>query len=144
MLIRKMTLEDVQSVYEISAACFSEPWSLESIKQEVSNPVASYFVAEQEGEIVGYSGLWHVLDEGEIINIAVKEQARRQGVGKLLLESLLEEASAYQLCVIHLEVRQSNEVAQALYADFGFKTIAVRKNYYHKPLEDAVIMEYRA
>lgn len=142
MVVRKMTIEDVEAVYHLSASCFSEPWSLEAIKKEVVNPVASYFVADQEGEIVGYSGLWHVLDEGEVINIAVSSKMRRQGVGELLLKCLLEEAKIRQLNVIHLEVRESNKVAQNLYAKFGFKVIAVRKGYYHKPLENAIIMEY--
>lgn len=144
MVVRKMTRDDVEAVYNLSVTCFSEPWSLESIKQEITNPVASYFVAEQDGEIVGYSGLWHVLDEGEVINIAVSHTMRRQGIGKLLLKSLFEEAQTHQLSVIHLEVRESNQAAQELYAQFGFKTIALRKGYYHKPLENAVIMEYRA
>ena len=143
MVVRKMTRDDVNAVYELSVACFSEPWSLDSIKQEVENPVASYFVAEQDGKIVGYSGLWHVLDEGEIINIAVSKQVRRQGIGALLLDKLLEEARQYALTVIRLEVRKSNEAAQSLYERYGFKAIAVRKGYYHKPLEDAVIMSYK-
>lgn len=142
MVVREMTLEDVEAVYQLSSACFSEPWSLESIKQEVANPVASYFVAEQDGKIVGYSGLWHVLDEGEVINIAVSSKNRRQGIGALLLERLFEEAEAYNLQVIHLEVRESNSAAQNLYQRYGFKAIAVRKGYYHKPVEDAVIMVY--
>lgn len=137
-----MTLQDVASVYQLSADCFSEPWSLESIRQEVTNPVASYFVVEQEGEIVGYSGLWHVLDEGEVINIAVSQQKRRQGIGAMLLEKLIEKARSCQVSVIHLEVRQGNEMAINLYRRYGFKEIAIRKGYYHKPLEDAVIMEW--
>lgn len=142
MLVRKMTLEDVEAVYTISTKCFSEPWSLESIKQEVNNAVASYFVAEEEHAIVGYAGLWHVLDEGEVINIAVCEEVRRQGIGEALLKKLLEEAKARKITVIHLEVRASNKGARSLYEKYGFNAIALRKGYYHKPLEDAVIMEW--
>ena len=141
MHIRKMAIEDIEDVYNLSVSCFSEPWSLEAIKQEISNTVASYFVAEKDGKIVGYIGLWHVLDEGEVINIAVSSDVRRQGVGDVLFRKLLEEATAYGLNVIHLEVRKSNEAAIALYKKYHFKEIAVRKGYYHKPLEDAVIME---
>ena len=141
MVVRKMTLEDIESVYTLSTQCFSEPWSLESIKQELSNTVASYFVAEKGKAIMGYAGLWHVLDEGEVINIAVASEERRRGVGQALLEKLLEEAKVYSLSILHLEVRQSNQAAIALYEKFGFKSIAIRKGYYHKPIEDAVIME---
>ena len=142
MHIRRMTLEDVESVYALSKECFSEPWSLESIKQEVNNAVASYFVAEQENVIVGYVGLWHVLDEGEVINIAVSTQVRRQGIGEALMQQLFEEAKKYLLTIIHLEVRKSNTAARRLYEKYGFKEIAVRKGYYHHPLEDAIIMEW--
>jgi len=143
MVVRKMTLEDIEAVYELSTACFSEPWSLESIKKELENTVASYFVAEKEHQIVGYIGLWHVMDEGEVINIAVSHTVRRQGIGEALLKQLLETAKEKVLEVIHLEVRQSNEAALKLYEKHGFKAIATRKGYYHKPLEDAVIMECR-
>lgn len=143
MVIRQMSTKDIESVYQLSVDSFSEPWSLESIKQEIDNPVASYFVAEKQGIIVGYIGLWHVLDEGEVINVAVDTSQRRQGIGVLLMNQLIEEAKKYQLNVIHLEVRKSNEAAIKLYERYGFKEIAIRKGYYHKPLEDAVIMEYK-
>ena len=142
MIVRKMVLADVQQVYNLSKACFTEAWSKASIEQEVMNPVASYFVAEQEQEIIGYAGLWHVLDEGEVINIAVHHTKRGKGIGRLLLEKLLSEAQIKGLQVIHLEVRTSNRIAQSLYESYGFKPIAVRKGYYRKPLEDAMIMEW--
>ena len=142
MVVRRMTLEDVRAVFEISESSFSESWSLESIEKEVDNPVASYFVAERDGEVVGYAGLWHVLDEGEVINIAVSERVRKQKIGQKLLEQLLEEARDYDLDVIHLEVRESNKPARKLYEKFHFEVIAKRKAYYHLPTEDAVIMEW--
>lgn len=142
MLVRRMTLEDVQAVYEISKSSFSESWTLKSIQKEVGNPVASYFVAERDGDVVGYGGLWHVLDEGEIINIAVNKSFRRQNIGEKLLQALWEEADAYDLGVIHLEVREGNTPARRLYEKFGFKEIAKRKGYYHHPTEDAIIMEW--
>lgn len=141
MVVRQMTSEDVEAVYALSEACFSEHWSLESIQKEISNPVASYFVAEIDEEIVGYGGLWHVLDEGDIINIAVNSQYRRRGIGQAILKRLFEEAHEKALVILHLEVRQSNEAAIKLYQQNGFKEIAVRKGYYHHPLEDALIMD---
>ena len=142
MRIRRMTLQDAEAVYEISQNSFSESWTLESIQKEAGNPVASYFVAECDGVVVGYGGLWHVLDEGEVINIAVNKPFRKQRIGEKLLESLFEEAKAYHLGVIHLEVRESNIPARRLYEKFCFKEIARRKGYYHQPTEDAIIMEW--
>ena len=142
MVIRRMASEDVRAVFEISERSFSESWSLESIEKEVDNPVASYFVAELAGNVVGYCGLWHVLDEGEVINIAVSEQVRGQKIGEKLLKTLFEEAKMHHLRVIHLEVRESNLPARMLYKKFNFKEIAKRKGYYHQPTEDAVIMEW--
>ena len=141
MVVRQMTNEDVERVYQLSEECFSEPWSLESIQKEVSNPVASYFVAESDDQIIGYGGLWHVLDEGDIINIAVNSQYRRQGIGQAILKKLLEEAEQKALTTLHLEVRQSNLAAIQLYQQNGFKVIAIRKGYYHHPLEDALVMD---
>lgn len=141
MNVRKMTLEDSEAVYALSKQCFSEPWSLESIQKEVVNPVASYFVMEETNGLMGYGGLWHILDEGDIINIAVTPDKRRRGVGNLILEALLNEARKRKLVILHLEVRESNQAALELYKKHGFNQIAFRKGYYHHPLEDAVIME---
>lgn len=138
-----MTLQDVSRVYQISYECFSEPWSLESIEKEVDNSVAEYLVAECSEGVIGYAGLWHVLDEGEIINIAVDPKRRRNKVGEQLVNELIKKAKNYALEVIHLEVRESNSAALALYKKFGFYEIAKRKNYYHKPTEDAIIMEWK-
>jgi len=143
MVVRKMTLQDVSRVYQISYECFSEPWTLESIEKEVNNPVAEYLVAEGDEGVIGYAGLWHILDEGEIINIAVDPKWRRNRVGQQLLNGLIEKAKTYDLEVIHLEVRESNFEACTLYKKHGFYEIAKRKNYYHKPTEDAIIMEWK-
>lgn len=136
-----MRLEDSEAVYALSKQCFSEPWSLEAIEKEVTNPVASYFVVGEANNLIGYGGLWYVLDEGDIINIAVAPRMRRQGIGNLILEALLDEARKHKLVVLHLEVRESNQAAIELYKKHGFNQIAIRKGYYHSPLEDAVIME---
>lgn len=143
MVVRKMKVDDIQRVYELSCESFSEPWSLDSIEKEMINPVASYFVAEKENQIVGFGGMWHVIDEGEIINIAVHRSYQRQGIGKAILNQLMSEARERKLVVIHLEVRASNEAARMLYLNKGFHCIATRKAYYHEPTEDALIMECR-
>lgn len=131
---------DVAFVYEISKACFSESWTEEAIAKELINTAASYYVAEEEGLIIGYGGLWHMADEGEIINIAVSKQSRQKHVGSMLLSALLEEAKNHHVQNVFLEVRESNEAARALYTKFNFKEIGRRKNYYHHPTEDAINM----
>ncbi len=142
MVVRKMEIKDAQKVYQLSKENFSEPWSLVAIEKEMTNPVASYFVVEAEGEVIGFGGMWHVLDEGEIINIAVEKSYQRQGIGKLILNKLIAEARKRELVVMHLEVRVSNEAAKILYLKQGFNCIANRKGYYHNPTEDALIMSY--
>jgi ribosomal-protein-alanine N-acetyltransferase len=92
------------------------------------------------GRLVGYGGFWHVLDEAHISNVAIHPDYRRQGLGRMLLTHLLEEAAAKGATAATLEVRRSNVAAQKLYAGFGFKVIAVRKHYYSDENEDALIM----
>ena len=142
MVVRKMEMKDTQKVYQLSRESFSEPWALSAIEKEITNPVASYFVVESEGEVIGFGGMWHVLDEGEIINIAVDKAYHRQGIGKLILNRLISEAKERKLVVMHLEVRAGNEAAKMLYLKQGFNYIATRKAYYHNPTEDALIMSY--
>lgn len=142
MRVRTMTREDVEPVYKLSCESFSEPWSLESISKEVDNPVAIYKVAEEAGQVIAFGGMWQVIDEGEIINIAVQKDYQRQGIGQLILKQLIEESKARGIVLMHLEVRAGNTAAQQLYQKLGFKSIAVRKSYYHEPTEDAVIMQY--
>lgn len=143
MVVRKMELSDIEAVYQLSCENFSESWSFASIEKEVNNPVASYFVADLAGDVIGFGDIWHVLDEGEIINIAVAQRHQRAGVGRMLLGKMMDCAKAKKLNVMHLEVRMSNERAQRLYESQGFKQIAIRKAYYHNPNEDAIIMEWK-
>lgn len=138
-----MTIEDVKAIYDLSKACFSIPWSFEALTKELSNPLAEYQIAEIDGRIIGYGGLWCVMDEGEITNIAVDGDYRRQGIGEALLEALLQIAKQKRLTIVHLEVRVSNVAAKGLYEKFGFHQIAIRKNYYQQPIEDAIIMQYK-
>lgn len=142
MILRPMTLADTHKVYEIECESFSVPWSLESLKEEMNNTLAYYVVAEINREVVGYGGIWGVLGEGEITNIAVDRCFRGKGIGEEILNELLRYASSQSLSLITLEVRCSNEPAKRLYLKKGFEQIAIRKNYYQKPTEDALIMQY--
>lgn len=140
MVIRKGTKEDIEAIYNIELESFSVPWSLESITKELENEMAYYVVAEEEGQVLGYAGLWNVVGEGQITNIAVRPSGRRKGIGKKLVEGLIAYGKEKSLEVLILEVRQSNEAAIKLYSGAGFKEIGKRKNYYTKPTEDALLM----
>ena len=138
MKIIKMTEEHAPLLAELDKMCFSVPWSENSFREESKNSLAKYFVAEDEGEIIGYAGVWCVQDEGQITNIAVLPKCRRCGVASALLERLISESEG--LVRLVLEVRESNIGALALYEKYGFKRVGLRKNFYHSPTEDAIIM----
>lgn len=110
------------------------------IRSELENPTARYFAAESDGQLIGYAGVQIVLDEGYITNIASRPDMRRQGVGNALLEALADLARKKDLSFLTLEVRLSNAPAIALYTRHDFVPVGVRKNYYHKPAEDALLM----
>lgn len=140
MQIRRMTMEDCNQVAEIEAASFSIPWSLRAFTDTVEKTNFRYFVAEEAGEILGYCGFLYVLDEAEIPNVCVKASARRQGIGRKMLEALITEAKKLGIAVLYLEVRESNEAAKTLYASLGFLANGIRKNFYEQPQENAVLM----
>ena len=140
-VIRFMRLRDVDAVAEIEENTFARPWSRESFRQELTrNAVARYLVAEENGEILGYTGAWVILDESHITNIAVRENARGRGLGKRLTSELLQVLSNLGACYATLEVRVSNERAQNLYKSLGFVTVGKRKRYYEDNNEDAYLM----
>ncbi len=136
-------MEDIEAIYQIECESFSMPWSKESLKQEVDHLLAFYSVVLVENKIVAYGGMRTILGEGEVTNIAVSKNHRGQGIGRALFRHLLSEATQKMLHTITLEVRASNEAAKALYLSHGFKAIAIRKGYYQKPLEDAIIMQLK-
>ncbi len=138
--IRRMTVDDAERISEIEKGIFSEPWTADSFERAIDSGTDIYLVAEEDGEIAGYCGLWGVIDEGQITNVAVVPKFRRRGVAKELLTRLLSEAREHKLSVFTLEVRVSNRPAIALYEKFGFKVEGIRKDFYRKPREDAMIM----
>ena len=138
--IRPMTKEDAYELSKLDELSFSVPWSENQFEREAENEIATYYLATDEEKIVGYIGYWNVLNEGNITNIAVLPEYRRQKIASKLLEYAIKNAISKKLSLLTLEVRKSNEPAKNLYAKFGFKPLGIRKDYYHKPLEDAVIM----
>ena len=136
-----MDRSHLESIAALERQCFSAPWSIPMLEEELFNPQASFLVAEGEnGQVLGYAGLQVVLDEGYILNVAVRPDCRRQGVAGQLLQVFLDFAKGNQLAFLTLEVRASNYPAIALYGSRGFRGVGRRKNYYEHPREDAVIM----
>lgn len=126
----------------LEAECFSSPWSQKALEEELEHENAHFLVALIEGEVAGYVGMLHVLDEGDICNVAVFPRFRRKGVATALIEELFCYGQQKKLSFITLEVRRSNMGAQSFYQTMGFEPIGVRKNFYSDPQEDAVLMNY--
>ena len=141
MILRQADGNDVDGIYEIERLCFPDPWSRESVAEELTeNPRAFYVVAQIGEEIVGYAGLWWILDEGHITNVAVKPGYRNRRIGSQIIETLLEHTGEQGIRQYTLEVRKSNIAARALYEKYGFVVEGIRPNYYQVGHEDALIM----
>lgn len=140
LTVRQMEEADLGSVARIEASIFSKPWSEEGFRDSLKLPNTVYLVAEQDGSIAGYIGMLCVLDEGEITNVAVAEGFRRQGIGERLLSSLLQAGRKEGVDSFTLEVRESNSSARKLYRKLGFQEEGIRRNFYEKPTEDAILM----
>ena len=139
--IRKMEEKDISSVESIEKRFFSIPWSEKSFLDACMTPENIYLVAETEdGSIAGYCGLWTVLGEGNITNMAVAETYRKCGVGRKLMEAMEQEGRRMDVSIFFLEVRESNEAARHLYDSMGYTNIGTRKRFYERPVEDAIVM----
>lgn len=139
MTIRGMLPDDVGEVKALLDACFgSSAWSEQSILSELEKSDSYCTVAVKDGGIVGYLAFEQIADEGGIIEVAVRPDCRRQGIAKRLIESASD--SSEGLSEVFLEVRESNMPAVALYEGLGFERIALRRDYYDAPKENAIIM----
>lgn len=140
IVIRQMRYEDIDSVLVVEKKSFTSPWSKLMFFDELQNPRAHYIVAEISNVIVAYAGLWIIMDEGHITNIAVDPSYRRKKIGTRLMEKIIEIARKSRLRGLTLEVRVSNTAAISMYKNFGFRIEGLRKNYYSDTHEDAFIM----
>lgn len=141
MKIEKMREEHIKYIAALENACFSQPWSEGSLREELYKENANFLVAVNEDAlVVGHIGFNFVLDEGYITNIAVAPTFRRCGVAQNLLKEIIVFAQSQRLSFISLEVRASNAAAISLYEKLGFKKAGERRNFYALPQEDAVIM----
>ncbi len=140
--IRPISEADVAQIHAIEKLCFAMPWSEESIRHDVKeNVVARWLVMDDgAGRVIAYAGMWFVLDEAHVCNVAVHPDFRGKGYGREIMEALMRLATDHSMSMMTLEVRRSNTVAQNLYHRCGFLDVGYRKRYYEDNREDALIM----
>ncbi len=139
--IESMTFDDLPAVHAIEKASFAVPWPNDAYRSELTtNRLASYIVARADDDIVGFAGLWVMVDEAHVTTFAVDPRWRRRGVGERLLLGLIDIAVARRAREATLEVRLSNMPARRLYEKYGFRPVGIRPRYYSDNGEDALIM----
>lgn len=138
---RFMTIEDIPAVTELERLSFTTPWPHDAFVNELTkNPNARYVVALHENKVVAYCGMWIILDEAHITNVAVHPSYRGQKIGVRMMQKMMGVAVMFGAKSMTLEVRPSNTVARSMYVKLGFKEHGVRKRYYSDNNEDAIIM----
>ena len=140
MKIIPMNESHVAQVAALEKQCFSDPWSENSVASELENPLSLWLIPEEDGAVCGYVGSQTVLDETDMMNIAVRPDCRRKGIAAALITELVSRLKARGSRVLRLEVRESNFSAIALYEALGFTQLGLRKNYYRNPKENALIL----
>lgn len=141
LIIRQMSFIDVNAVSEVDHASFATPWPKETFLQEITkNDYAHYYVAELDHQVVGYIGMWIVIDDAQITNVAVLPKWRGYKIGEKLFQYACEQAIRMGSQRLSLEVRASNMIAQRMYRKFGLVPGGIRKKYYTDNQEDAIVM----
>jgi ribosomal-protein-alanine N-acetyltransferase len=139
--VEPMGVADLDAVQEIERRSFTTPWPSHAYRTELeTNRLATYLVARLDGLVVGYAGMWVMVDEAHVTTFAVEPEHRRQGIGERLLLALLDVANARHAHEATLEVRLSNMAARRLYEKYGFRPVGLRPRYYSDDNEDALIM----
>ncbi|MEI4770028.1 ribosomal protein S18-alanine N-acetyltransferase [Psychrobacillus sp. FJAT-51614] len=139
---RRMTIEDIDQILRIEQEAFTLPWTREAFAHEMTTNLYSYYIVAEteEKEIVGYCGMWIVMDESHITNVAVTEKMRGRKIGEGLMREAIRVVLEHEVVLMTLEVRVSNDVAKNLYYKLGFQDGGIRKNYYTDTQEDALVM----
>jgi len=138
--VRNMTRKDLEAVSILEKETFSIPWTKDGFEEALARADTLYLVAVMNSRLVGYCGFLHVLNEAYITNVAVEKNYRNLGVAERMLENLIKLGKQQGISAFTLEVRKSNKPAIRLYEKSGFVSAGIRKNFYEKPTEDAVIM----
>lgn len=143
IICRKMQESDVSKIADIEEENFSIPWSEISLLKEVNNENSLFVVAEFEGNIAGYAGMYLIGAEGDITNVVVSYIYRRNGIASAIIEYIVEYAKSVGITDLTLEVRAGNTAAIKLYEKYGFESEGIRPGFYDFPKEDALIMWLR-
>lgn len=144
LIIREAKTEDIDELWTVEESSFETPWTKDAFLNEIAeNKFAYYYVLELENKIIGYAGMWIILDEAHVTNVAVYPSERGKKLGELLMRYLMNQARSLGANKMTLEVRLSNQIAQNLYKKLNFEAKGVRKNYYADIMEDALIMWVR-
>ena len=144
--ISAATDADIPAIVAIEGRAFSDPWSARSFREALEHPAVFFACARatdgrsSEGEVAGYVVAWFVADEGEIANLAVDPSGWGTGIGQALLDAALEEGMRRETAAVYLEVRDSNERARRLYHSREFEQVGRRREYYQRPVEDAIVL----
>lgn len=138
--IKRLAQEHIEPLLEIENEAYPDPWKHSMFQQEITNSTSYFYVLLREEEIVGYGGFWLMLDEAHITKVTVAGGHRGQGIGRKLMLHLLLEAEAKGANTARLEVREHNAAARGLYERLGFRAVGLRKGYYAKTNETAVVM----
>lgn len=141
VIIDAMTRDDIPNVLVIEELAFATPWSSDAFYSEIDrNSSARYIAARSDNMVVGYGGMWVIVDEGHITNIAVHPDYRGRHIGDMIVEGLINTARGEGVGSLTLEVRRTNYIAQNLYKKYGFEVAGIRPGYYADNGEDALIM----
>ena len=142
VIINKMSTEDIDGVIKIEESAYGDHhWSKDSFLNELHNELARYYALHTpDGQLAGYAGCWHILDEAHITTIAIAPEYRKRYYGQALLKAIIEDCYKEKIKYITLEVRVSNTPASNLYSKYGFTSFGTRKKYYQNNNEDALIM----
>ena len=138
--IREMEMEDLEPTAALEEELFQTPWSLNGLFSFFLREDVTFLVALDGEKRIGYCGIVTVLDEGDIVKVAVSKEYQGQGVGTALMKELFRRMSKRGIRTIHLEVRESNHSAIALYRKMGFSEDGIRRDYYESPVENALLM----
>ena len=142
MRILSLTPEHLPGVATLEQLCFpDEPWSEQALLVLCREHGTGFVAVDDDGRVLSYVGMTYAADEGSVTNVATHPNARRQGLGRAVVEALLKNAADLSLAFVYLEVRPSNGAAIALYRSLGFEVVGRRKNFYRHPTEDALLMQ---
>lgn len=142
-IIRRMMGLDIEGVLAVEQATFTTPWSKGAFESEIYDNELTYYLVvidKESKKVIGYAGMWVIVDEAHVTNIAISPDYQGNGIGEILVRNLMEAAIVRGASCMTLEVRKSNNVAQGLYTKLGFKARGVRPKYYSDTKEDALIM----